>query len=97
MNDNRMTFLGGGRSCIGFKFSELEMSACPQFSSSLIYIPMTPSRTTEVVLTVMLERMRFTPSKKVLWKLNGIAQPSVDDPGYDSNKPELPIKVESLA
>ncbi|KAF6751297.1 cytochrome P450 [Ephemerocybe angulata] len=56
---NLMTFLGGSRSCIGFKFSQLEM---------------------KTVLSVLVQRFKFTPSgKKVIWQNNGIMQPTTED------------------
>ena len=33
-----MTFLGGGRSCVGFKFSQLEMSTGVHFTFSIYHL-----------------------------------------------------------
>jgi len=68
---NLMTFLGGGRACIGFKFSQLEM---------------------KMVLSVLLETLRFTPSdKEVYWNWSGVQFPTV---GKDSSDPQMPLRVE---
>ncbi|KAK7681874.1 hypothetical protein QCA50_015223 [Cerrena zonata] len=72
---NQMTFLGGGRSCLGFKFSQLE---------------------TKVVLNILLQSFRFSPSKKsseVVWNLAAVRYPTI---GKHSSKQELPLKVEML-
>ncbi|KAK7688291.1 hypothetical protein QCA50_008661 [Cerrena zonata] len=72
---NQMTFMGGGRSCIGFKFSQLE---------------------TKVILNILLQSFRFSPSKKsgeVNWNVAAVRYPTL---GRDSTKAELPLKVEVL-
>nr|BAL05087.1 cytochrome P450 [Phanerodontia chrysosporium] len=70
---NQMTFLGGDRACLGFKFSQLEM---------------------KVVLAVLLRSFRFLPcNKDVYWNLAGITYPTL---GKDSDKLELPIKLEII-
>ncbi|KIJ60898.1 hypothetical protein HYDPIDRAFT_138406 [Hydnomerulius pinastri MD-312] len=68
-----MTFLGGGRACIGFKFSQLEM---------------------KIVLTLMVESFRFTPSKEIIWTLPGVSAPRVK--GSRSLKFQLPMNVELI-
>ncbi|TFK27112.1 cytochrome P450 [Coprinopsis marcescibilis] len=74
---NLMTFGGGSRACIGFKFSQLEM---------------------KVVLAVLLESFKFTPTdKKIKWQWNGIAQPAVDKPGTGLPTLELPLNVSLIA
>lgn len=69
-----MTFMGGSRACIGFKFSQLEM---------------------KVVLSVLLNKFRFSPSgKEIGWTMNGIAGPYVK--GADRTRPQLPIIMSLL-
>ncbi|KIJ60897.1 hypothetical protein HYDPIDRAFT_42968 [Hydnomerulius pinastri MD-312] len=68
-----MTFLGGGRACIGFKFSQLEM---------------------KIVLPLMLESFRFTPSQEIIWTLPGISTPGVR--GSINAKYQLPLNVELI-
>ena len=85
-----MTFLGGGRSCIGFKFSQLEMS-------KFINITLVDTHTdgyfpVEVVLAVLLERLQFLSlHKKVFWQMNGIAVPILEE--SESLEPQLPLRV----
>ena len=92
----RMTFLGGGRACIGFKFSQLEMSTSPCVFFSHPYVrPDLYSVFSEVVLVTLLSKFKFAPSNRdVYWNLAGIQYPTV---GQDSLRPELPMKVEFLA
>ncbi|OBZ67961.1 Docosahexaenoic acid omega-hydroxylase CYP4F3 [Grifola frondosa] len=67
---NLMTFFGGGRSCIGFKFSQLEM---------------------KVVLSILMANFTFElADKPIQWNLAGVSYPTA---GKESNKPELPMKV----
>ncbi|KDR76351.1 hypothetical protein GALMADRAFT_67729, partial [Galerina marginata CBS 339.88] len=73
-----MTFLGGGRACIGFKFSQLEM---------------------KVVLLLLLESFRFSPSKEIVWHMNGLATPVVKSDLQSSGgppRPRLPLVVERV-
>ena len=87
-----MTFLGGGRACIGFKFSQLEMSACCSVlldtcAFVLIFIP----PIAEAVLVTLLSKFTFAPSDRdVYWNLAAIQYPTV---GKNSTRPELPMKV----
>ncbi|KAJ3913334.1 cytochrome P450 [Lentinula edodes] len=86
-----MTFIGGGRSCIGFKFSQLEMSSSILFGRSLGNIA---DWFTEVVISILVESFKFSPSDKeaeVFWQMNGATAPVV---GKD-NHPRLPINITS--
>ena len=87
---NLLTFLGGGRACIGFKFSQLEMSACRcVVSLDNELIPAPPAA--EVVLVMLLSKFTFAPSDQdVYWNLAGIQYPTV---GKNSPQPQLPMKV----
>ena len=82
------------QSCIpsGFKFSQLEMSQsrwsrpCPhsEYSHPL-----------EVVLSLLVESFRFSPSEKeVIWQMNGLATPTV--PSSGSSRSQLPLRVEKV-
>lgn len=90
-----MSFLGGGRACIGFKFSQLEISAPfpliePEGLNRLNLL-------SEIVLSLLIKRFKFSPSgKKVVWLCNGVTQPTVEDPNLPDNgrlKTQLPLKV----
>jgi hypothetical protein len=91
----RMTFIGGGRACIGFKFAILELSASRIFrytSSILTYLstflsclafypPTWHDEHAEAILTTLLEAFEFSPtSQTVGWQFNGVTQPVVHDP-----------------
>ena len=91
-----MTFLGGGRACIGFKFSQLEMSACPYIFNINAFVQPDPALcSTEVVLVTLLSTFTLAPSDKdVYWNLAGIQYPTI---GKESLRPELPMKVGFLA
>lgn len=84
-----MTFLGGGRACIGFKFSQLEMSAYCCLSPRCTFIYNTAFA--EVVLVMLLAKFTFALSDKgVFWNLAGIQYPTASK---DSVHPQLLMKV----
>ncbi|KAJ3853709.1 cytochrome P450 [Lentinula lateritia] len=88
-----MTFIGGGRSCIGFKFSQLEMSSFVPVRRSLGTIA---DWFTEVVISILVETFKFSPSDKeseIFWQMNGATAPVV---GKD-NHPRLPINITSVS
>ncbi|KAH9940844.1 cytochrome P450 [Epithele typhae] len=68
-----MTSNGGGRSCIGFKFSQMEM---------------------KVVLSTLVRHFALEVPRDlpvpIVWSSAGIQSPSL---GYESDKPELPLKI----
>ncbi|EGO03006.1 hypothetical protein SERLA73DRAFT_84927 [Serpula lacrymans var. lacrymans S7.3] len=65
-----MTFLGGGRSCIGFKFSQLEMKVV--LSSMVETFQFTPTK--EIVWTMGLSAPRVKDSKDPKFKLPVMVQ-----------------------
>ena len=91
-----MTFLGGGRACVGVKFAQLQMSAFfgsatqPVTTFSHILI-------TEVVLSTLVENFTFAPgSKEIIWQLNGVIQPTTKDAAITSTghrQLQLPLKL----
>ncbi|KAJ3820397.1 cytochrome P450 [Lentinula raphanica] len=87
-----MTFSAGSRSCIGFKFSQLEMSTYYFLIASVKFKEQIPN--IEVVLVVLLEYFKFAPSAKdsdIQWQMNGVSAPVV---GKDNNlHPSLPMNV----
>ncbi|KAJ7454363.1 cytochrome P450 [Mycena galericulata] len=86
---NTMTFLGGGRSCIGFKYAQLEISAL--IDDFDIWIkPQLHFVFSEVVLCVPLRSFKFSaPDPRIEWQKPGaILGPYLD------NQPALPILVE---
>lgn len=89
----RMTFLGGGRACIGFKFSLMEMSAYLSPSSQPRSHSCRPPA--EVVLYILLQSFEFARADKdIKWILSVIANPVV--PSSGSSKPQMPLRVSLL-
>ena len=86
-----MTFLGGGRSCIGFKFSQLEMSTHVSLrwstgeANNMILA--------EAALTLLLGKLRFSlpKDKEIVWNYTVLATPSVR--GDKSRSQQLPMLV----
>jgi hypothetical protein len=89
-----MTFLGGGRSCIGFKFSQLEMSMDASRSSVLPML--TIASFAEAVLCTMLAKLRFElpKDKEIVWDITVIATPSVL--GDEGRIQQLPLVVSKV-
>lgn len=69
-----LTFLGGARSCIGFKFAEIEI---------------------KLIISVLLEKLSFSPGPDILWTMNFLQTPVVRGSG-DINIQQLPLRL-SLA
>ena len=88
----RMTFIGGGRACIGFKFSEMEMSASLRLCDPCITVPACSSTLTEVVLYTLLDQFKFSPSKEIYWNMIGVATPS-SQPEMKEFKSDCPLIV----
>ncbi|KAJ6552618.1 cytochrome P450 [Mycena vulgaris] len=64
-----MTFLGGGRGCIGFKFSQLE-------------IMMSRHNPTKVVLCVLLHGFKSSkPDPRIKWRMTGV----IPAPHFDNH------------
>jgi Cytochrome P450. len=89
-----MTFAAGPRSCVGFKFSQLEMSTSHLSTiqhARLTFLP-------EIVLCQLLEPFKFEipQDKEIFWQLNGITRPGVEgefDEGVRLLKLQLPLLV----
>ncbi|OCB90637.1 cytochrome P450 [Sanghuangporus baumii] len=90
-----MTFLGGGRSCIGFNFAILEISTSnPPNAAAPIHMKYQLSAT-ETLLAVLIPAFYFElpEEKELAWKLGGIVSPGVkDDP-----VPKLPLRLSLVA
>jgi hypothetical protein len=70
-----MTFLGGSRACIGFKFSQLEMSKRKIF---LCWSGLTNQELVEIILSLLIEAFEFKPSDKgIYWRMTNMASPTV--------------------
>ncbi|KAL0062020.1 hypothetical protein AAF712_011098 [Marasmius tenuissimus] len=86
-----MTFIGGGRSCIGFKFSQLEMS---MYSSSAALSKASTDvtfRWLEVVLFQLVEAFEFRPTdKEIYWESNPVVNPVVKG---GPQVAKLPIRI----
>ncbi|KAL0954834.1 hypothetical protein HGRIS_003778 [Hohenbuehelia grisea] len=87
---NLMTFLGGGRSCIGFKFSQLEMS---EYTISTFMSRVHLGIMAEAVLSVMVESFVFSlPKEEIVWNMTAIATPTVK--GAKGVMAQMPLKME---
>ncbi|KAG1862542.1 cytochrome P450 [Suillus subalutaceus] len=78
---NMMTFLGGSRSCIGFKFAEMEMK---QIIAALVLrlhfvLPTDPDANGHI--------------KEIQWKLKAFHTPVVKPPAGDGVSPAVPLNV----
>ncbi|KAG2078916.1 cytochrome P450 [Suillus decipiens] len=78
---NMMTFLGGSRSCIGFKFAEMEMK---EIIAALVLrlhfvLPTDPDANGHV--------------KEIQWKLKAFHTPVVKPPAGDGESPAVPLNV----
>jgi hypothetical protein len=86
-----LTFIGGGRACIGFKFSQLELSK--------LHLPPLPCRalkvcTPEIMALHLLDHLKFSlTDKDVAWRALGIISPAVD---MGKHRPELPMIIERI-
>ncbi|KAH9949926.1 cytochrome P450 monooxygenase [Amylocystis lapponica] len=83
-----MTFIGGGRACIGFKFSELEMSTHLVLSTfwllPLIIVCL------EAVLCTLLPAFTFeVPKESIVWNISGVNYPTMGS----GNQPRMLLKV----
>jgi hypothetical protein len=89
-----MTFIGGSRACIGFKFSQLEMSEFVRLSGLKIARVLNHLLSPEIVLCVLLDKFKFNlpNDRKIFWRMTGIATPSIEG----GSKAEMPLIV-SLA
>ncbi|KAG6373384.1 cytochrome P450 [Boletus reticuloceps] len=76
-----MTFLGGGRACIGFKFAEMEMK---QVVTTLI------SRIHFALSTIPDEKGNV---KEIYWKINGLQVPVVRPPAGDDVTAQVPLSL----
>ncbi|KAI0631050.1 cytochrome P450 [Trametes polyzona] len=93
---NIATFLGGGRSCIGFMFSQLEMSekTIIVINPRSFVLLTNSNRMAEIVLAELLANFSFELSEKpIVWSLTGVSYPSARP---NSTKPELWLKVTKL-
>ncbi|KAL1946289.1 hypothetical protein VTO73DRAFT_15416 [Trametes versicolor] len=92
---NMMTFSGGARGCIGFTFSQLEMSR----STPVNYVRPSMLRQSaihmaEVVLSEMLANFTFELSERpAVWNLAGVSYPTAST---ESTKQELWLKVKKV-
>ncbi|KAH7913518.1 cytochrome P450 [Hygrophoropsis aurantiaca] len=92
-----MTFLGGSRACIGFKFADMEMS-----KSIVICLCTQPNQFTppEQVLTTLIPRIHFAlpppDVKEVYWKMNGLQIPVVLPPAGDGETSQVPLMLREV-
>ncbi|KIJ98230.1 hypothetical protein K443DRAFT_104277 [Laccaria amethystina LaAM-08-1] len=86
-----LTFLGGGRACIGFKFSQLELSSSLKSPAFPLLTIITLIFPTEIVISLLIRSFRFAPTKKeIFWRMSSISTPSVLGGG---DKSQLPLQV----
>ncbi|THH10431.1 hypothetical protein EW145_g1337 [Phellinidium pouzarii] len=92
-----LTFLGGGRSCIGYRFALIEMSKCP--SHKALRKEMTYCNT-EIILATLLLAFRFTHTEdQIVWNLSQILSPSFTGKNASGDEVErqgMPIGIEVL-
>ncbi|KAG1781986.1 cytochrome P450 [Suillus placidus] len=81
---NMMTFLGGSRSCIGFKFAEMEIK---QVLATLVL---------RLHFSLPTERNAQGDVKEIQWKLKGFHIPVVKAPAGDGVTPQVPLNVRSV-
>ncbi|KAF8558177.1 cytochrome P450 [Imleria badia] len=76
-----MTFLGGGRACIGFKFAEMEIKQVVTTLISRIHfaLPSIPDENGNV--------------KEIYWKINGLQVPVVRPPAGDDVTAQVPLSL----
>lgn len=78
---NMMTFLGGSRSCIGFKFAEMELK---QVIATLVL---------RLHFSLPTERNAQGHVKEIQWKLKAFHIPVVKPPAGDGMTPQVPLNV----
>ncbi|KAG2153237.1 cytochrome P450, partial [Suillus clintonianus] len=78
---NMMTFLGGSRSCIGFKFAEMELK---QVLATLVL---------RLHFSLPTERNAQGHVKEIQWKLQAFHIPVVKPPAGDGVTPQVPLNV----
>ncbi|KAF8875068.1 cytochrome P450 [Infundibulicybe gibba] len=76
-----MTFLGGGRACIGFKFAEMEMKQVLTTLLSTMHFAL-PSEVGE-----------NGQVKEIYWKYNGLQVPVIQPPAGDFRTPQVPLTL----
>ncbi|GJJ06130.1 hypothetical protein Clacol_000319 [Clathrus columnatus] len=79
-----MTFMGGARACIGFKFAEMEIKqVLVTLLSSLHFgLPSTPDAQGN--------------KKEIYWKMNGLQVPVVREPAGDGKTATVPLDVRKV-
>ncbi|KAI0057347.1 cytochrome P450 [Artomyces pyxidatus] len=78
---NMMTFLGGSRACIGFKFAEMEMK---QVIADLI-------STMQFSLPSAVDA--FGNRKEIYWRMDALQVPVVRSPAGDDRSAQVPLDV----
>lgn len=78
---NMMTFLGGSRSCIGFKFAEMELK---QVLATLVL---------RLHFSLPTEQNAHGHVKEIEWKLQAFHIPVVKPPAGDGLTPQVPLNV----
>lgn len=79
-----MTFLGGGRACIGFKFAEMEIKQIIAALISNMHFSL-PSATDE-----------HGNRKEIYWMMNGLQVPVVRAPFGDGKTSQVPLDVRTV-
>lgn len=79
-----MTFLGGGRACIGFKFAEMEIKQIITTLVSSMHFSL-PSATDE-----------HGNRKEIYWMMNGLQVPVVRAPFGDGKTAQIPLDIRKV-
>ena len=81
----------------GFKFSQMEMSKSGICVRAEKVQALTSTTVAEVVLSTLIQSFEFSIPPEleapIVWNLAGLQHPTV---GYESTKPELPLRVSLL-
>ncbi|KAH9941732.1 cytochrome P450 [Epithele typhae] len=80
-----MTFLGGGRACIGFKFAEMEINSFCRDRASHHDLLVTPPHLSAVDKNGV--------RKEIYWRIDGLQIPVVGEPHGDFKSPQVPLDV----
>ena len=83
-----MTFLGGARSCIGFKFAEMELS---KSSFDPLFAFLSDHISTELVTALLVEKFKLEPGPEIFWAMGNVQLPMLA--GTNDRRLQLPLKV----